>query len=1187
MRIHSMVNKDFVHLHTHSEYSILDGMSRIKDLVELCHKYKMPALALTEHGNLFSAVPFYRAVNNYNEKNGTQIKPILGAEVYVAPKERTNKNEKEFDRSYYHLLLLCENETGYNNLCKLISAGYLEGYYKKPRIDMKLLANHHEGLIAGSGCISGRIPKALSYDKVEIAENTIGTLVDIFGKERFFLEIMYHSLPEEDKVNPKIVELSKKYKISLIATQDSHYTYPDDADAHEILLCIQSQDTLLNEKHWKFGSNEFYFRSPDEMYRIFKDFPEACRNTLRIAEMCSGDIIKKRKLIPKYIPEDHSDPKTYLRKLVNEGLKKKFEGNVPDIYKERAEYELRIIEKLNFVDYFLVVWDIVHYAKTHSIPVGPGRGSAAGSIVAYVLGITDVDPIRYQLLFERFLNPERVSDPDIDIDFADTQRSEIIRYAISKYGAENVAQIATFQRSLARNVVRDVGRALGMEYNEVDQIAKMIPAGKITLNEALEKEPDLKQLVETDSNVKKLWNFAIKLEGIIRNCGTHAAGIVICDKPIVNFVALFREQNSEFVATQAEKECVEYLGLLKMDILGLKTLTVIDNTLKLIKKHKGITINLGNIPLDDKKTFKILREGKTLGVFQLESSGMRDVAIRLKVSTFEEISALVALYRPGPMKFIDTFIQNKFNPEKIQYWHPSLEPIVKETYGIPIYQEQVMQIAQTCAGFSLPQSDTLRSGMAKKKIEIVKKMEEPFINGCKKNGIDGQLASQIYSNIQEFSNYGFNKSHSVAYALLSYQTAYLKANFPEEYMCALLTSETDNLDKISLYVQEAKRMGISIFPPDINKSDVGFTIEDKSIRFGLGVIKNVGIGVCQSIVEERELNGPYKNIFDFCQRLNPRQINKRVLENLIKAGAFDSFGVKRKEMFDLIDISLAEGQRAIRDRELGQISLFDESEGVTTRATSRDKTQKDDWALLEKLTYEKEVVGLYLTGHPLEQYKDLLSIWVAPHYMIEEGKEGDEVIVGGIVSSIKYHTNEKGKMAFVSLEGIGKQYEVTFFSDVYEESKDILSKGSVIFVLSKINFRKGQLGLIARTAVKPTELFTLAKALHIRVNSFQLKEDYDKFSDIIVHHTGECDVFFHFEDIINQLTDSENDDDKVELVDTVPKKVEIIIQAHPDYNVTPTPQLLMELENIFGEGNAWFSPGYALPLHINGKIKIF
>ena len=1156
------MSKEFVHLHTHSEYSILDGMSKIADLIRLCKKYRMPALALTEHGNMFSAVPFYKTINKLKSEDDFSVKPIIGAELYLAPESRLDKQTKEFGRSYYHILLLCENEIGYRNLCKLVSAGYIEGFYIKPRIDMELLSKYHEGLIVSSACLSSQIAKAISNDKEDKAREALNSLIDIFGKDRVFLEIMYHSLPEEDKVNEGIIRLSKDYGLSLIATQDSHYTYPDDARAHEILLCIQSQTTMADPKRWRFGSNEFYFRSPEEMYKIFKEYPEACRNTIRVAEMCQGDLIKKQNLIPRYIPEDNLDALSFLKRLVREGFRKRFGDKIPSGYKERAEYELSIIEKLKFVDYFLVVWDLVHYAKMQGIPVGPGRGSAAGSLVAYLLGITDIDPIRYQLLFERFLNPERVTMPDIDIDFADDRREEVIRYAVERYGQENVSLIATFNRSLARNVIRDVGRVLGIALGEVDQIAKMIPAGKHTLTEAIEMEPELKKRIESSPQLRELLEMSLKLEGTIRNVGTHAAGIVICDKPITDYIGVFKDKNSDFPSTQAEKDCIEELGLLKMDCLGLKTLSVIQNTIGFIKRHKGIDLDIDKIPLDDKRTFALLQKGNTLGIFQLESKGMRNVAVRLKVQNIDEISALIAIFRPGPMRYIDVFIENKFNTKNLKYWHPMLEPILKETYGIPLYQEQVMQIAQHCAGFSLPEADMLRQGMAKKKAEIVEARRQPFIEGCVKNGIDRQTAEQIFRNIEDFANYGFNKSHSVAYGYLCYQTAYLKVNYPEEYMCALLNSEVDNLDKISLYIHECERMGIAVLPPDVNKSDVFFSIEDTSIRFGLSVIKNVGEGVCRLIVSEREENGPYKDIFDFCARLNTRQINKRVLENLVKAGAMDSFGATRQYLFEAIPEAIEEGNRANKERSSGQISLFGEST-MPNFNRKKEVVQGGEWPLLQKLSYEKEVLGIYISGHPLEEYEEVLKVWVTPRNVIEKKSEGEEIIIGGIISAIRYHNGAKGKMAYVKIENIEDEYEVTFFADMYEKSKELINEGNIVFIQARINTWNSQRSYVALKIIPMDEYMTLVRAFHIRVFPTLSEEDCEKIMDIVLCNRGDCDVFFHYEDEGEQK--------------------EVVIQAHPDIKVDAIPLVLSEVEQIVGKNNAWFSPGNGLPIYSNGR----
>ncbi len=1155
------MKSEFVHLHTHSEYSMLDGMSKIEDLIKLCDEYKMPALALTEHGNMFSAIPFYRAVNEHNEAKEHKIKPIIGCEFYIAPNSRWDKESTEFNKEYHHILLLCANSTGYKNMCRLSTISFLEGQYKKPRIDMEVLAKYNEGLILGTACLSGRFAKALLANDEELAKETLNSYIEIFGKDRIFVEIMYHGLADEDKINPKVIEISKKYGLLTVATQDSHYTYSDDFDAHEVLLCIQTNKIIDDENRMRFGSEQFYFRSPEEMYAVFKDYPEFCKNSLKVAEQCEFEVIKPQKLIPKYKPEDGSDSKTYLRKLVYKGLEEKFGKNPPDRYREQMEYELKVIEDLDFVDYFLVVWDLINFAKNKGIFVGPGRGSAAGSLVAYLLGITNIDPIKYNLLFERFLNPDRRSMPDIDNDFEDTRRIEVIEYAISKYGAENVSQIATFNRMKARNVIRDVARVLGITVKEIDPIAKMIPQGKVTLSQAIEMVPELKEVVEREERIKRVWNYALKLEGTVKTSGTHAAGIVISDKPIVETVALYKEKNSEFVSTQAEKDCVEYLGLLKMDLLGLKTLTLIKECVSLVKKHRGISIDIDKISLEDKKTFELIQSGQTKGVFQLESAGMRQTAIRMKVQSFEEISALIALYRPGPMKFIDTFIENKFHPERITYWHPMLEPIVKETYGIPIYQEQVMQIAQKCAGFSLSQADILRAGMSKKKYKVIEEMKPLFVEGCKKRGIDEGLAIQIYENIQEFANYGFNKSHSVAYAMLSYKTAYLKANYPEEFMCALLTSEIGNTDKTIEYIEEAKRLGIKILPPDINKSGVLYSLEKGGIRFALTAIKNLGVTVCEAIVEERKKNGPYKSFFDFCRRLGPKHLNKRVIEYLVKAGAFDSFGISRKITFESIDKAMEERQKFCRigNENLEEVSLFGAEERVFYNFEElKVENPVEEWDLTEKLSNEKDALGLYISGHPLEPYKNIVEVWTAPNYVIENSREGEEIIVGGIVSEMKKHMGNKGPVYFVKFDSLKNSYEVTFFQDVYDKYKDLLYNGNVVFLLARVSIRNNKAALSAREIIHPDQLIQFSKIFHVKLTPGTSQKTIDRLLDIFTKHLGKCPVYFHYEDVASGK--------------------EFLIRAHSDYKVSPSLNLIKQVESLMGEGIAWFSPGYEVIL---------
>ena len=811
----------FVHLHVHTDYSLLDGMCTVKGLLGKCKEFGMDACALTDHGNLFGAVDFFKSA----QKAG--VKAIIGSELYVSPTTYTDRNFSSSSEASQHLLLLCETLEGYHNLCKLSSLAHLHGWYYKPRVDDELLREYSAGLIAASACIGGRIPQAILREDIPAARKTIEKYIDIFGAENFVLELMDHNMPEEHQVNPVLVDLANEYGLLYIATNDCHYLEKTDAEAHDALLCVQTATTLEDEHRFRFPNDSFYFRSPEEMAAQFPKWPEALSNTQLIADRCNVELPLNRRLIPSYDPPEGQTKSEYLYALVMQGLKERY-GDPPKEYLERADYELGIIERMQFLDYFLVVWDLINHARQEGIPVGPGRGSGAGSIVAYSLYITNIDPMRYKLLFERFLNPDRVSMPDFDIDFCYNRREEMIEYSRNKYGEENVSQIITYGRMLAKNVVRNVGRVMGMSYSDVDRIAKLIPDElKMTLEKAEEKEPALKQLIAEDSQIAKLWGLAKRLEGTIGNCGTHAAGVVICDQPLTDHVALFKASNSETIATQAEMKCVEEIGLLKMDFLGLRTLTVVHEAVRLLKEGGKVPadFNIDQLEPNDDKAYELLRSGQTTGVFQLESSGMRDLAKRIGLQSLEEMSALVALFRPGPMQFIDTYIQNKFDPDHIEYEHPLLEPILGETYGIAVYQEQVMQIVQALAGFSLGQADILRRAMGKKKVDLMAEQREKFIAGCKEKEIDSKLAGSLFDKIETFAGYGFNKSHSVAYAFVAYQTAFLKANYTVEFMCALLTSESGNLDKTALYVEECRRLKIDVLPPDINFSRRDFTVE--------------------------------------------------------------------------------------------------------------------------------------------------------------------------------------------------------------------------------------------------------------------------------------------------------------------------------------------------------------------------
>ena len=1067
--------------------------------------------------------------------------------------------------AYNHLLLLCETTEGYHNLCRLSTLGYLEGWHYKPRVDDDLLEKYKEGLICSSACLGGRIPQAILNEDIPAAREAIEKYIGIFGKDRFFIELMEHGLPEETIVNPVLAELAGEYGLDIIATNDCHYLDAEDVEAHDALLCVQTGTTMDDEKRFKLPNGEFYFRSPDEMAACFTRWPEAIENTVKLAKRCNVEIPLDQNLIPAYdVPAGYADKIVYLRELVMRGLAERYGEPPAQKYVDRAEFELGVIERMQFADYFLVVWDLISYARKNGIPVGPGRGSGAGSIVAYALQITNIDPMRYSLLFERFLNPERVSMPDFDIDFCYNRREEVIEYAYEKYGRENVSQIITFGRMLAKNVVRNVGRVLGMSYGDVDAIAKLIPDElKIKLKSAAQKEPELRARIDSDPQVAKLWRLAERLEGTIGNCGTHAAGVVICDHPLTDHVALFKAANSDTVATQVEMTYVEKVGLLKMDFLGLRTLTVVHDAVRMVKDKRGIGIDIDNLEPDDVKTYALLRSGQTTGIFQLESSGMRDLAKRIGLQSLEEMSALVALYRPGPMQFIDKYIEGKLNPETIQYDHPITKPILEETYGIAVYQEQVMQLVQACAGFSLGRADIVRRAMSKKKKDLLGAQRKDFIKGCANNGIDEKLAKVIWDKIETFAGYGFNKSHSVSYAFVAYQTAFLKANYPEEFMCALLTSESGNLDKVALYVEECRRMNIAVLPPDVSKSHTDFTVEDGNIHFGLSAIKNVGEGATEAIVREREENGAYKDIFDFCSRLDTRLVNKRLVESLNKAGAFAGTGWKRVQVAAVLDAALGEAQSTQRDRDAGQTSLFDISGMEETVEVMHERPDMDEWPERELLQYEKDVLGLYASGHPLSGFKKILDHFNTldlEHF--KEVEEGTEVNLGGIINTIKTHLTKRGKMAFLGLDTLKGSCEITVFSDLFEKRGGIIVPDTPVMINAKISYRNNAPGLLANDIylLRDAEQH-LTRAIHIRLGK-ATAETADELSKLLGVHTGNCDVYLHC---------------------AMPGNGEVIVHANKACLAKPSSGLRCKVEDLLGEGAYYCSAGMGLPTHAEPK----
>lgn len=1162
------MSSGFVHLHVHSDYSVLDGACKTKELLDRCEQYGMQACALTDHGNLFGAVEFYQMAKSRG------IKPIIGCELYVAPDDRRD-NSKKFLGSYNnHFLLLCENEAGYHNLCKLSSKGYLEGFYYKPRVDDELLAKHAEGLIATTSCLAGRVPQAILQDNMDLAVSELKRYIEIFGKDNYLVELMHHGIAEQEKVNPVLQQLAQDYGLMVIATNDCHYIDKADAEAHEALLCVQTGTTLEDEKRFRFPTQEFHFRTEDEMRAIFKDCPEAVDNTLKVAERCNLEIPLGESLIPAYQPEggyqDGATPLSYLTELVMAGIESRYGSPADAVYMDRAKFEIDVIDRMKFVDYFLVVWDLINFANKEGIPVGPGRGSGAGSIVAYALRITNIDPMRYNLLFERFLNPERVSMPDFDIDFCYNRREEMIAYSYRKYGRENVSQIITFGRMLAKNVIRNVGRVLGMSYGDVDRIAKLVPDElKIKLKDAEERVEELQALIEQDPQVNKLWRLAKRLEGTIGNCGTHAAGVVICDHDLTDHVALYKASNSDTVATQVEMKCVEEVGLLKMDFLGLRTLTVVHEAVRLIREGRGVHVDIDNLEPDDDKTYALLRSGQTTGVFQLESSGMRDLARRIGLQSLEEMSALVALFRPGPMQFIDTYIQGKYNPETITYDHELTRSILEETYGIAVYQEQVMQLVQACAGFSLGQADIVRRAMGKKKKDLLDEQKAKFVAGCAPNGIDEKLAGVIWDKIETFAGYGFNKSHSVAYAFVAYQTAFLKANYPVEFMCALLTSESGNLDKVALYVDECRRMDIDVLPPDINHSWNYFAVDGKSIRFGMGAIKNVGEGPTEAITRERTENGPFADMFDLCKRLDTRVVNRRCIESLNRAGAFVGMGWNRRQVEAILDQALGEGQSAQRDRDAGQFSLFDMDGMEDTMATMHQKPELPEYPDHEVLQMEKEMLGLYISSHPLDPYLELIDRFGTANLVnLSEYKEGESINVAGSISTVRIHVTKTNKrMAFLGLETRQGLIEVTVFSDTFEQKAGLIAPDMIVMISARVNYRNDEPGLVANDvyAIEDAERH-LVKAVHVKLEGDALQEErVHKLAELLGNAKGDCDVYLHC---------------------TSAQGMAITIHATEACLVPATRQFRFAIEEIVGMDKVWVSAGMGLPTHRPEEIKV-
>ena len=1046
----------FAHLHVHTEYSLLDGASRIKELVRRTKELGMDAVAMTDHGVMYGAVRFYK------EAKAQGVHPIIGCEVYLAPGMRQERTEVDGTR-YYHLILLAENETGYRNLVELISLANIEGYYYKPRIDKELLRKYHEGIIALSACVAGEIPQAILRGNTRRAEELICEYVGIFGQDNFFLEIQDHGLPEEKTVNRALREMAERYDIGLVATNDVHYVHANDSEFHDILLCVQTGRTINDPDRMRFSGPDYYLKSEQEMAELFADYPGAIENTAKIAKRCQVNFTFGELQLPFYpIPENFEKDDDYLRALCEERIPSRY----PDVTNEirtRLDYELGVIHGMGYASYFLIVWDFILYAREHGVAVGPGRGSAAGSIVAYLLGITNIDPLQYALLFERFLNPERVSMPDIDIDFDDINRGRVISYVKERYGEDHVAQIATFGTMGAKGAIRDVGRVLEMSFSEVSAITKLIPAElNITLDRALKESADFRRLYDEDESVRRVIDLARRIEGLPRNTSIHAAGVVIAKNPLASQVPVWVSEGT--LVTEFDKDDVEALGLLKMDFLGLRTLSIIADTVTHIRVSHGIELDIDQIPLVDEKTSKMLCNGDTGAVFQMESAGMTNLVKDLQPKGFVDLIPTVALYRPGPLGsgMVTDFIDGLHGKKEVVYMHPLLEPILKETFGVVLYQEQVMQIVQVLAGFSLGQADILRRAMGKKKHDLLMAQKEIFLQGCDKNGIESGLANHIFDLLTHFADYGFNKSHSAAYALLAWQTAYLKAHYPVEFMAGVLTSIMDKTDKIPVYIQLCRQMGIKILPPDINSSAASFGIEDGAIRFGLAAVRNVGENAIMSMERVRAEGGKFRSLVDFCARVDMRTINKRAIESLIKCGAFDSIGVERNQLLAALDAAIQDAARRQRDLLSGQVGLFgdDTMEEVQQIRISDDVPPS---TARERLTWEKEATGFYITGHPLDDCSDTLSSLLSIGEIRSAVRKDRQLVrVGGILTSTKRFTTKKGDtMLFAELEDFSGTIEVTVFPRVFYAHVSDLEPDAIIVVEGRVDMTGEEPKLLA------------------------------------------------------------------------------------------------------------------------------
>lgn len=1140
-----MENKQFCHLHLHTEYSLLDGSGKISKIINRAKELGMESIAITDHGVMYGCVDFYKKAIDAG------IKPIIGCEIYVAAKSMEIKTPDKENHTY-HLVLLVKNETGYNNLMRIVSKASIDGFYYKPRVDCNFLKNYSEGLIALSACLGGEVQNDIIKGRIDKAEEAAIKYKEIF-KEDFYLELQNHGMEEQKKANEVNIELAKKLDIPLIATNDVHYIKQDDSKAHDILLCIQTGKTIEDENRMRYASDQFYLKSTEEMWDMFSYVPEALENTVKVAAECNFNYEFHKSKLPKFPLDEHIDPYEYLRNQCYKGLFERYKefkqlrntqfneqsvssivnkNEKAKIYVDRLEYELGVIRQMGYIDYFLIVWDFIRFSNEKDIPTGPGRGSAAGSIVAFTLGITKIDPIKYNLIFERFLNPERVSMPDIDSDFCYERRQEVIDYVVEKYGKDNVSQIITFGTMAPRACIRDVGRAMNYTYAEVDRIAKMIPTMiGITIDKAIEINPELKAAYDAETRVQKLIDISKDLEGLPRHSSTHAAGVVIASKPLVEYVPL--QRNEDMIVTQFGMTTLEELGLLKMDFLGLRTLTVMNDAINMVKENRGITIDLDNIGFDDKEVYKMIGEGRTAGVFQLESAGMTSFMKELSPDSLEDIIAGISLYRPGPMAEIPRYVECKRNPEKVKYMHPLLENILDVTYGVMVYQEQVMDIVRKLAGYSMGRSDMVRRAMSKKKHKVMEEERRNFINGivredgtievpgCVRNGVSAEIGNKIFDSMMDFASYAFNKSHAAAYAVVGYQTAYLMRYYPVETIAAMLNSVIGTSEKIAHYIKFAKSLGIQVLPPDINESYSRFTVKGDTIRFGLVAIKNVGLNVIESIVKSRQVNGKFKSLEDFISKVELSEINKRTVDGLIRAGAFDQFKVYRSRLLAVYE-KLIDGVSNEKKRNIkGQISLF----GINDEETETIKVNYpniNEFSKKNLLAMEKEMTGLYISGHPLDEYEKSLNMQTSTtiQKIFEEYElmqemtikpqinDNDTVIIGGILSEVKQKiTRRNTMMAFLTLEDLTGNVEVIVFPKLFEKLRDRIAQDSLVIIRGRLNLKEEELPKVICEDIEGLELISGSK-LYIRRDDFnQVKEARARLKEIAKEFRGNTPIF--------------------------------------------------------------------------------